>query len=111
MNRKETSHSDEIMVKNFLTRHKLEPRDNIWFTQRVSNKLPMRTSVACKVIMILTTLIAIVVCGALLYVIGNHNIPQEENNLSPSLLSIYIAMMSSVILITLQVIRLIKTYF
>lgn len=111
MNNDTTRHDNEILVQQFLTTHKHEPRPNKWFAQRVVNKLPSNTSSICKIVMCITTLIAVVVCGILLYLSPHYILMPRENNITVSLLSIYTAMISTVILIALQVIRLIKTYF
>ena len=111
MNNYTTHHNDEKSIQQFLTTHKHEPRPNKWFAQRVVNKLPDNTSSMCKIVMCVTTLIAVVVCGTLLYLSSHYILMPRENNITLSLLSIYTAMISTVILIALQVIRLIKTYF
>lgn len=111
MNNDTTRHDNEILVQQFLTTHKHEPRPNKWFAQREVNKLPSNTSSICKIVMCVATLIAVVVCGILLYLSPHYILMPRENNISVSLLSIYTAMISTVILIALQVIRLIKTYF
>ncbi|MBR5844598.1 MAG: DUF5056 domain-containing protein [Bacteroidaceae bacterium] len=111
MNNDTTPRNDEKSIRQFLTTHKHEPRPNKWFAQRVVNKLPDNTSSACKIVMCVATLIAVVLCGVLLYLSPQYILMPRENNITISLLSIYTAMISTVILVALQVIRLIKTYF
>lgn len=111
MNNDTIRHSEERLVQQFLTNHKHEPRPNKWFTKRVVNKLPASSSHICKIIMSIATLTAVVICGVLLYLSSDYILLTRENNISPTLLSICTAMISTVILVVLQVIRLIKTYF
>ncbi len=111
MNNCKNPHNDEKLVQQFLTNNAHKPHTNEWFTKRVINKLPTPKSNICMIIMSITTLIAVVACGALLYLSADYILPLKENNITVSLLSIYTAMISTVILVTLQVIRLIKTYF
>ena len=111
MNKNNTPHNEEVLVKKFLTNNAHTPRHNEWFARRVINRLPSQQSSVCRVIMSITTLIAVIVCGFILYLSTDYILQLKENNITLSLLSIYTAMMSTVILVTLQVIRLIKTYF
>jgi hypothetical protein len=111
MNNNTQYHDDERLIKEFLSTHTLEPRRNEWFTKRTLNKLPEPRSSSCKIIMCITTLLSVVACGVLLYLLPNDIVRLEENNITVSLLSIYTAMAGMIILVALQVIRLIKTYF
>lgn len=111
MNNNTQYHDEEKLVKQYLSTHSHEPRPNAWFTKRTINKLPERKSSTCKIIMCITTLLSVVACGALLYLLPYDIVRLEENNITRSLLSIYTAMAGMIILVALQVIRLIKTYF
>ena len=111
MNNNALHHDEEKLVKEFLKTHTHEPRPNVWFTKRTINKLPEHRSSSCKIIMCITTFLSVVACGVLLYLLPNDIITFEENNITRSLLSIYTAMAGMIILVALQVIRLIKTYF
>ena len=111
MNNDTMHHNDEKLVQQFLTSHKHDPRPNRWFTTRVINKLPANSSSTCKIIMTVVTFVAVMIFGVLICLSTDYILLPRENNLSVSLLSIYTAMISTVILIALQVIRLIKTYF
>ena len=111
MNNDTMHHNDEKLVQQFLTSQKQDPRPNRWFTKRVINKLPANSSSTCKIIMTVVTFVAVMIFGVLICLSTDYILLPRENNLSVSLLSIYTAMISTVILIALQVIRLIKTYF
>ena len=111
MNNNTAPNNEERIVRQFLESNAKQPRPNKWFTQRVINNLPSKKQNASRIVMTLTTMAAVFACGVLTWHISRHFSIHGENNITFSLLSIYLAMMSSIILTLWQVIRLIKTYF
>lgn len=111
MNNNTPSPANENRVRLYLTHHALKPRHNAWFTPRVVNRLPYKRSSIPRLIMTVVTLVSVIMCGIILWQIPQHILSHEENNITPMLLCIYAATMSTIVLVILQVIRLIKTYF
>lgn len=101
----------EKVVKDFLTHNAIEAKENKWFTHRTLHRLPPRQATHGRTIMAVVTIIAIIAYGIILRYATLHFPIEGENNITVTLLCIYTAIMSTAILIALQVIRFIKTYF
>ena len=113
MNNKITQSQEDKLIRRFISENRLHTRDIPWFTRRVVNRLPQpqqQPALICLV-RVMITLIAVVTCCALLYYAPHKFLHTRENILSGELLCMYIALMSTVLLVVLQVIQLIKTYF
>lgn len=115
MNKKDSYNQEDKLIRQFISKQSHHPSDNRWFTRRVVNRLPQpqpqsQSTPAC-IIMTTVTLIAVILCCTLLHYTSHNFLSLRENNLTGELLCMYIALMSTVLLVVLQVIRLIKTYF
>lgn len=105
------NNNEDRLIQEFVNANKLNPKPNQWFTHRVINKLPRQQQATGRWIMTIITIVAVMACLLMLTTAPQHIYSLKENNFSTVLLCMYIAIMSSVILVVLQVIRLIKTYF
>lgn len=111
MNDKIQHNNEEDLLRKYFTETKIEPPSNVWFTKRVMHKLPHRFSSIERNIMTVVTIISVVMCGILLYYSTDYILPHAENKITLSLLCIYVTIISTMVLVLLQIIRLIKTYF
>ena len=80
MNKNNTPHNEEVLIKKFLTNNAHTPRHNEWFARRVINRLPSQQSSVCRVIMSITTLIAVIVCGCILYLSTDYILQLKYGN-------------------------------
>lgn len=110
MNNHPTTQKEKV-VSDFLKKNAITADENKWFTHRVMHQLPPAHTTPGRSIMAIFTLFAVVMCCFVLWYVSQHFSIPRENNITADLLCIYIAIMSSVLLVTLQVIRFIKTYF
>ena len=113
MNKKNSNNQEDKLIRQFITKQSHHPGENRWFTRRVVNRLPQSQtqSMPACIIMTTVTIIAVIMCCAFLHYTSHNFLSLRENNLTGELLCMYIALMSTVLLVVLQVIRLIKTYF
>ena len=109
-----TQHTPEdILLRRYFKEKRHQPRENKWFTHRVIHSLPRQQKV-CKpasVIMTVVTIVATLMCCIVLWYASHNFYPLHENKFSGELLCIYIAIMSTILLVVQQIIQLIKTYF
>lgn len=111
MNNAHKTAKEEKIVRDFLKSNALAAGENKWFTRRVMHRLPPQQATPGHIIMAVVTLLAVVACCVLLWYIPQYFSIPRENNITPVLLCLYIAITCSILLVTLQVIRFIKTYF
>lgn len=109
---KKFTHED-ILIHRYINEQKQEPSENKWFTHRVIHSLPpsQETKIISRIILSCVTCVAVILCCLALWYISSNILVSRENNLTGELLCIYIAIMSTTVLVALQVIQLIKTYF
>ncbi len=111
MNKNHDTEMKDRVVKEFLTHNAIEAKENKWFAHRTMHRLPPRQATQGRAIMAVVTIIAVIAYGIILRYAIQHFPIEGENNITITLLCIYTAIMSTAILIALQVIRFIKTYF
>lgn len=111
MNNDHKTAQEEKIVRDFLQSNTLTADENKWFTRRVINRLPPKATTPGRTIMAVATLLAVAACCVLLWYTPQHFPIPRENNITAELLCIYVAIICSILLVTLQVIRFIKTYF
>ncbi len=104
---------NEEVVSRFLQREAYPESENTWFTPRLMNRLPRKENVPLgRTVMTVVTILSVIICFISLWIVTPQYFPLGgTNHFSLDLLYIHIALASAVILVTLQVIRLIKTYF
>ena len=102
---------DELLLRKFLKKNAYEAQRNEWFTPRLVNKLPPASYAKGRCIMTAVTVLAVVFCFVVLCMVSENFLLSTENLFTLDLLCIYAAMMGAMTLVTLQIIRLIKTYF
>ncbi len=113
MNNKTQHTHEDILIRRYFKEKRHEPHENKWFTHRVVNSLPRQQKAfkPTSVIMTIVTIVSTLTCCGVLWYASHNFYPLHENKFTSELLCIYTAIMSTILLVVLQVIQLIKTYF